>query len=280
MHKNKAIINKIWWELLREGVPVSNTDADNLELTKAYGGGTVLASGYLLWLVPQYDSTCFYTDAGATVNLRNEVDLSDISSAIHTLGEAWRNWSSEHNVTVPDGYLRKQMAECICNMLNERGVPAEFCDDGGNRVSIHDCYIVCYERCYLDVNSSVKFKEDITTSLDTIHLYRENMDTILIAVEALANRYNLLPSKTTEEQVDCDKRPPEAVKLVAPETVKDMVAGLGNSLDDGFNYRLTCAKCLTVISKGLEANPDDAKLWRLHNKFVNSMNEISMKETE
>lgn len=271
MHNNKAIINKIWWELLREGVPVSNTDADNLELTKVYGGGTVLASGYLLWLVPQHNSTCFYTDAGGTVNLRNEVDLDDISSAIHTLGEAWRNWSSEHNVTVPDGHLRKLMAECICNMLNERGVPAEFCDDGGNRVSIHDCYIVCNESCYLDVNSSVKFKEDIATSSDIIYLRRENMDTILIAVEALANRYNVLPSKMAEEQVDCDKRPPKAVNT---ESMNDTVANLGKLCDDGFNYRLTCAKCLVAISKGLEANPDDTALWHLHSKFVNSMKEI------
>lgn len=262
MH-NKRIINDVWWALLREGVPVYKVCANYLSIKDEYvGEDNSLTSPNFLWLTRAEDISKFYTEASSGIDLNGTVDVDKVFEAIHTLGAHWARWSSEHSIHVTDSYLRNQMRECICDMLNERGVPAEI-SNGGHGISVHHCIVVSYESCFFTMMDYVKYREDVRTGgNEVIRLCRDNMDAIIDAIVAFAERYAALPSK-------------ESIDTAQVEPMSGTVASLGKTLDDGFNYRSTCAKCLVTISKGLEANPDDTDLWRLHTMFVNSMKEIA-----
>lgn len=264
MH-NKRIINAVWWALLHEGVPVVKTATDSLGVDSEYiYGDCLLTSSSFIWLSPAKNSTQFFTEASTAFYLKGEINIDKLFKSVKALGEYWTEWSSEHNINVRAEYLHDRMRECICDMLNERGVPAQLFNDG-NGVAVHICTLVSYDFCYFDMRDSVTCKEDVTTDAHKrIRICSENMDAIMSSLAAFAERYAALPNR---ENI-------ETAEHVAPETMKDVVAQLGATLDDGRTYRKTCAKCLSTITEGLEVNPDDERLWHLHSKFVNSMKEI------
>lgn len=261
MH-NKRIINDVWWELLHEGVPVRKLTTDHLAIDSEYiDGECLLTSGSYIWLNPATYTTQFFTDAGTFFRVKEEVNPEKLCKAILNLGEHWAEWSSERNLNVTTEYLHDRMRECICDTLNERGVPAKLYN-GGHGISVHNCILVSYGNCFFEMGDCVKFKEEVTTDgSEFILLSRENMDAIMSALIDFAERYAALPSK-------------ESTDTAQVEPMSDTVARLGETLDSGHNYRKACAKCLKVISKGLENNPDDTRLWQLHSKFVNSMKEV------
>lgn len=265
MH-NKRIINDVWWALLHEGVPVRKTTTDHLAVDSEYiDGECLLTSGSFIWLNPIEDTAQFFTDAVTTFSVKEEIDPEKLRKAVLNLGEYWAEWSSERNIDVNYEYLQDRMRECICDTLNERGVPAKLFYSG-KCVAVHDCTLVSYDSCYFDVSDFVTCKEGVNTSADNlICLCKDNMDAIVRSLVDFAERYAALPS---EENV-------KTAEHTALEPMKDVVARLGETLDGDHNYRKACAKCLKVISEGLENNPDDTYLWRLHTMFVNSMKEIA-----
>lgn len=265
MH-NKRIINDVWWALLHEGVPVRKSTTNYLVVDSEYiNGACVLTSDNFIWLSPMKDTEEFYTEPRVVFRVNEEIDPEKLFEAVRALGEYWAEWSSERNLNVSTAYLQDRMRECICDILNERGVPAKLYNCGRG-ICVHRCTLVSYESCFFHLGDWVESKEKVATVSDKlIDLRREYMDTILSSLVDFAERYAALPSEAHADPMELS---------VNTETMSDTVARLDKTLDDGFNYRSACAKCLVAISKGLEANPDDTKLWHLHSKFVNSMKEI------